>query len=221
MKIACIADLHGNLPAIPGGIDLLLIGGDITPQPAKVYTYQRAWLDGPFRSWLGPIAGRCPVVAVAGNHDWVFQGRPDMVPDLPWTYLRDSAATVHGLKIWGSPWQPTFHRWAFNLDEPDLGRKWSLIPDGVDVLLLHGPPFGVGDFSTHGAVNTGSPSLARRIEDLKPKLVVNGHIHSGRGVYRLGGSVVVNAAILNEQYEICGGPFVVDTEDWSVEEVPL
>ncbi len=30
-------------------------------------------------------------------------------------YLEDSETTINGIRIWGSPWQPEFGRWMFNL----------------------------------------------------------------------------------------------------------
>ena len=50
---------------------------------------------------------------------------------------------MEGVKVYGSPWQPWFGGWAFNLERgPDIAAKWALIPDDTDVLLTHGPPAG-------------------------------------------------------------------------------
>lgn len=56
------------------------------------------------------------------------------------TYLQGSAVEIEGLKIYGSPWQPEFQGWAFNLPRgPRLREKWRLIPEGLDILVTHGP----------------------------------------------------------------------------------
>ena len=123
-----------------------------------------------------------------------------MVPALPWTYLQDSGCEFRGLKVWGSPWQPVFGGWAFNARESELAERWSRIPDDTDILLLHGPPHGYGDFSPFDQIHTGSPALTKRIEEVQPKIVVCGHIHSGYGQYRLGETLVVNAALVDEGY---------------------
>ena len=155
MRICCAADLHGTLPEIPP-CDLLLLAGDLVPLGAHAPRDGRRWLDGTFRAWLDALPARTRVVGVAGNHDFVFQeGEVAFDPPLRWTYLQDSEATVAGLRIWGTPWQPRFFDWAFNLDEPELAEKWAAIPDGLDVLLLHGPPFGYGD------PRRGGPSARR------------------------------------------------------------
>lgn len=41
--------------------------------------------------------------------------------------------------------QPWFYGWGFNLPRGQaLLEKWNLIPEGVDVLITHGPPLGKG-----------------------------------------------------------------------------
>ena len=64
------------------------------------------------------------------------------------TYLEDSSTIVQSndnppIKVYGSPWQPEFCHWAFNLNRgPDLANKWSKIPLDTDILITHGPPQG-------------------------------------------------------------------------------
>jgi hypothetical protein len=134
-------------------------------------------------------------------------------PNLPWVYLQDGATTCQGLKIYGTPWQPRFFDWAFNLDEPDLERIWAVIPDDTDVLVTHGPPYGHGDFAPRpgGGEHVGSPSLAKRVAELKRlKLMVYGHIHEGRGLYRLGDAVLANVSLLDGQYRPVHEPMVFE-----------
>lgn len=204
MKVCCVSDLHGYLPTIPD-CDLLLIGGDLCRHHDDWWWYRDTL--GP---WVNENAKRMKVVAVAGNHDFIFQDLPDMVPKLDWSYLEDSGIEWNGLNIWGSPWQPRFYDWAFNADEPDLERIWQKIPSNTDILLLHGPPRGYGDFSPYGKEHTGSPSLLKRIEEIKPKLVVAGHIHSGYGRYMIGETIYVNASHVNEQYKPVNQPWLIE-----------
>lgn len=205
MKIVCTSDLHGHLPEIPD-CDLLLLCGDYSPNTqTEVF-----WLGKTFAPWLRELSERMKIIGVAGNHDFTFEEQPyDIVP-LAWTYLQDSGTEFGGLKFWGSPWQPRFYDWAFNADEDRLEMIWELIPQDTDVLLLHGPPHGYGDFSPYGQVHTGSPSLLRRIEQVKPKLVVAGHIHSGYGRYMIGDTIFVNASHVNEQYKPTNPPVVIE-----------
>lgn len=214
MKICCISDLHGYLPEIPD-CDLLLIGGDICPVQNHTPLYQRGWLDRRFRPWLTKLSERMSIVAVAGNHDLLFERCPSLIPqDLPWTYLQDSGCEIGGLKIWGSPWQPRFFDWAFNLDEPQLAEKWALIPNDTDVLLLHGPPRGYGDWSDYGSEHCGSLSLLKRIQAVRPRLAVAGHIHGGYGRYCIaetsGKTTFINASYVNEQYKPTNATVVIE-----------
>lgn len=198
MLICAVSDLHGTLPDVPP-CDLLLVGGDVCPLNDHHPAAQAEWLDTAFRAWLDRVPAN-HVVGVCGNHDFVFQQLPEALPTgLRWTYLQDSGCEVLGLKLWGTPWQPWFFDWAFNLYEPELKAKWDLIPDGTDVLVLHGPPRGYGDEVARGE-RTGSPSLLERIRRVRPKLAVFGHIHEGRGEWNLDGTVLANVSILDEKY---------------------
>ena len=61
-------------------------------------------------------------------------------------YLQDEMVEVGGLKIYGSPWQPRFYDWAFNVDRGEaIAKKWEPIPEGLDILITHGPVFGILD----------------------------------------------------------------------------
>jgi len=212
MKIAAVSDLHGHLPEIPE-CDLLLLGGDYSPDTKT----ELQWLNQIFKNWLYDL--RCrgdirQIVGVAGNHDIKFEKRPELIPTMSWTYLQDDFTHVDELKIYGSPWQPRFCDWAFNLDEPELERKWSLIPDDTDILVLHGPPRGYGDFSPYGKEHTGSPSLLKRIQEIKPKLVVAGHIHSGHGRYMIGDTIFLNCSYVNEKYQPSNPVQVVEINEF-------
>jgi Icc-related predicted phosphoesterase len=207
MRIVAIADLHGHLPEIPP-CDLLLIGGDICIDGDPLR--QAAWLTREFRAWLDSVPAK-EVIATWGNHDWVGERGRHLVPRLRWHLLNDEALALDGLKIYGSPWQPRFFDWTFNLDEPELARKWQAIPDDADILVLHGPPLGYGDFNGHE--HAGSLSLLERIRQVKPKLAIFGHIHEGRGEWRLeGGTLLANVTILDVQYQMVYPPWEVEIE---------
>jgi len=208
MDICCVSDLHGYLPPELPKSDVVILAGDYCAS-SKINN-QFKWLRETFGKWLEAID--VPVFGVAGNHDLIFEETPEKIPalKLPWTYLQDSGAEFNGLKIWGTPWQPTFFNWAFNLSETELAEKWKLIPDDTDILILHGPPHGYGDFSLFGHEHAGSKSLLERIKEIQPKLVVAGHIHNGYGQYMIGETHVVNASIMNDQYIPVNAPILVE-----------
>lgn len=222
MLIGATADLHGWLPDFPAEqLDLLLVAGDIGVTPdwklEAFPGYANTLAD--FDDWLD--AAGCPVVGIAGNHDFGFQNRGGKLRDpgdtfarnLNWTYLCDQTAVIDGLVIHGSPWTPTFGQWAFMEDEPQLAERWKRIPHGVDILLTHGPPRGIMDVG-FGGEHAGSKTLDRWLNDLYPKrpqLHVFGHFHSGRGTLtRADGSITANVSLVGEDYQPQGGIVVFD-----------
>jgi len=213
VKVVAISDMHGELPRQLPACDLLLIAGDIVPLRNHSPFYQAQWLREEFGSWLEQQPAK-HIVATWGNHDFIGERAPHLVPRLPWTLLVDQAVELLGLKVYGTPWQPRFFDWAFNLDEPDLERRWQRIPPDTDILVCHGPPYGYGDLA--GAIpgirtepeHTGSPSLTRRILEIKPQLVVFGHIHEAYGVYEKDGVVMANVSIVDGAYRMVNAPYV-------------
>jgi predicted phosphodiesterase len=186
--------------------DLLIHAGD-------------ACLDGnshevsEFFDWFCSLKAKHKVF-VAGNHDGLFEKSPDlarsMVPKGV-TYLEDSMTEVEGLRIWGSPWQPEFQNWAFNLPRgPLLKGKWDLIPAGIDILVTHGPPMGVLDWGFYSKANVGCEDLADAVLRVKPRLHVFGHIHGSYGLKKTESTLFVNAAMCDEGYRPVRDPVVVE-----------
>lgn len=120
-------------------------------------------------------------------------------------YLRNSAIDIEGVRFYGSPWQPRFMHWAFNLSRgEDLRRKWDFIPEDTDVLVTHGPPHGRLDLVPRDRAgifeNTGCEELLLAVKRIRPKLHVFGHIHEGYGVTRESGTTFVNACVCDAAY---------------------
>jgi Icc-related predicted phosphoesterase len=209
MRIIAVSDLHGQLPDIPS-CDLLLLAGDLCPVENHDLRFQSEWLDTDFRRWLSAVPAR-KIVGIAGNHDMIFQDASHLLPhDLPWTYLQDQETKWEGLRIWGTPWQPWFFNWAFNAQPQQLQAVWHKIPEDTDILIVHGPPLGYGDGvpQRNGEVrHCGCPFLLQRIEEVRPRLVVFGHIHEGRGQWQLGDSTLANVTLLDERYAAVHAPW--------------
>ena len=205
MRIVCISDTHGSTPALPAG-DLLLHAGDLTMSGSLKEL--RAATD-----WLRAQTHRYKCV-VAGNHDFCLQNDRDAAEALlgGLTYLRDSSVTINGFRVYGSPWQPWFFDWAFNLQRgPEIAAKWKLIPSGVDILITHGPPKGILD-STKSMANVGCADLSTELKRIRPRLHVFGHIHEAYGQEVRDGTVYVNACVCTLAYEPTNRPIVVDLD---------
>ncbi len=140
--------------------------------------------------------------------------------DSSFTYLQDSGCEIDGVKFWGSPWQPEFNDWHFNLSRGEpLARKWRLIPDDTDVLITHGPPHGILDECpewisgwgrTRGTVHVGCEELAKALERVQPKVHIFGHIHEGAGVLEQDGRTYINASSMDANYDITHPPRVFE-----------
>lgn len=205
MRIVCISDTHARHDELelPEG-DILVHAGDFTRRGAL------ADIEA-FDRWLASQPHRHKVV-IAGNHDFAFERQPQAARSALKSghYLEDSGVELEGLKFWGSPWQPWFFDWAFNLQRgPELAARWALIPEDTDILVTHGPPAGHGDLTSRGD-RAGCVDLLERIRVVKPRLHVFGHIHEGYGQSREGSTRCVNASSLNLAYEPVHEPVVVD-----------
>ena len=209
MRVVAVSDLHGELPAIPS-CDLLLVAGDICPLDDHSEDVQRTHLEGPFADWLEQAPADA-IVGVAGNHDLIAEDEPALLAGLPWRYLCDDETEVAGLRIWGSPFAVTYGDWAFMESEAALERRFAAIPGELDVLLVHGPPFGVLDHAVRG-VDTGSHALRAAVLRARPAVAVFGHIHEARGDDRLGETRCLNVSLLDERYVVRHAPTVFEIE---------
>jgi Icc-related predicted phosphoesterase len=202
MRIVFISDTHNqhNYLKIPD-CDVLIHAGDFTRAGKEKECVK-------FLNWYGSLSQAQHKLVIAGNHDWHFarfpQAARELVPDSV-TYLQDEEVVIDGVKFYGSPWQPAFFDWAFNLPRgKPLQKVWSRIPDDVNVLVTHTPPYGFGDWVRRdGGLHVGCQDLSERIENLSDlRLHAYGHIHEGYGVVSFGDQHFINAASLDEHYNV-------------------
>lgn len=188
MRIVAVADTHSyqdDLGALPNG-DVFIHAGDLL-QYGSLEELRR------FTQWVRQLPHEHKVI-IAGNHDWCFVRSAEVARrevEAVATYLQDAAATVAGLRFWGSPYQPEFFGWAFNLPRGEpLRERWSRIPEGVDVLITHGPPRGIGDFVQ--GEHVGCDDLLEAVRRKRPALHLFGHIHEDGGVRQEGPTTFAN-----------------------------
>jgi predicted phosphohydrolase len=209
IRIVCISDTHGQHAKL-GGTD-----GDVLIHADDFMAFDdtpREIVD--FNQWLGKQPHRHKIV-IAGNHDLMFERHPGAARELLGNgiYLENSGMELLGLKIWGSPFQPEFNNWAFNVARgAAIWRFWKMIPENTDVLVTHGPPFGVLDKAHPSTAHLGCEELANAVEEIKPRLHVFGHIHGSHGLSLGNGTQFVNASVVNEAYRLVHGPQVVEIE---------
>jgi hypothetical protein len=215
MKVIAISDLHGSLPEMPE-CDLLLIGGDICPVEGSHDPFiQENWLNGTFRPWLKKQPAK-HIVGIAGNHDFAFEEFPVSHfnhPSYNWTYLQDTETEIEGLRIYGTPWVPNLRSWAFHGGMGGCYGRFERIPEGIDILLSHGPMHGHADYINQHVGRVGCTSMADEVERIHPKVFICGHIHEGRGIYthhKLRDLKIYNVAHMNEMYDPVGEPMEIE-----------
>jgi Icc-related predicted phosphoesterase len=194
--------LHSAI-TVPDG-DVLVHTGDATKlgKEAQIVEVNR---------WLGTLPHKHKIL-ISGNHDFGFERDPAMRDRMTNAiYLQDSGVTIDGIEFYGSPWQPRFYNWAFNLDRgTPLKAIWDKVPETTQVLLTHGPPFGILDMTERGEP-VGCEELRKLVFRLpRLKLHVFGHIHEAYGETFQGGTYFVNASICDLRYRPVNPPIVVD-----------
>lgn len=213
MRITTISDTHTKHTELngylPGG-DILIHAGDISNKGSN-------YDINDFCEWFDSIDNYNTKIFIAGNHDFGFENRKEEVSQIVASYntiqyLEDNWISVNGIKVWGSPWQPEFYNWAFNLPRNgvELQEKWNMIDDDTDILITHGPAWGYCDMVIGMNKNLGCELLTNRILGFKPKIHICGHIHSGYGYKTNGNTHFVNASVLDERYEFTQNPLTFD-----------
>ncbi len=216
MRIVAVSDLHGQFPPIPA-CDLLILGGDLCPDIFKDGRrkflardhpeLQDAWFRQDLMSWLcRQRIGE--VILTWGNHDFCGKLYPSGVTEInsKIKLVVDATVEVGDLKIWMTPWSNQFMDWAWMKPHQDLAEVYAKIPEDLDILVSHQPPYGCGDIypslETGKFEHIGSQELHDAIEQKTPTRVVCGHLHGGHGRYDIGDTEVLNVSVLDEGYNL-------------------
>jgi Icc-related predicted phosphoesterase len=218
-KIVFISDTHNHHDEVklPKG-DILVHSGDFSGRglPEEIAS---------FFDWLEIQAKQFEhVIFIAGNHDMSFEYKGPWIINwlskLPTNvhYLEDSEVTLEGIKFYGTPWQPEFHNWGFNLPRGEkLAEKWALIPNDTDVLITHGPPATILDYTMRDNINVGCVDLLYKVKEIKPKINVFGHIHEGYGYRDIHGTLFINASTCTLRYQPTNPPVTVKFSKENIE----
>lgn len=199
IKILHLSDTHGQhsqLTALPEA-DVIIHSGDVAyaGSEAEIMDFMEWFLALPYRYRI----------FVAGNHDnELFEAEVEGLPEGCY-YLNNSGVWLEGLAeraiyVYGVP---------LFLEDTLCGRQceyYRAIPEGIDVLVTHQPPYGVLDQS--GSVCYGDKDLLLRVMELAPKLHLFGHIHDAWGQVELNGTIYSNAAVVDEAYALTHRPLV-------------
>jgi len=239
-KITFISDTHGKHDQIvtnkslrKNGLPLDLPGGDILIHAGDFMN--SGWNEMEaimFFKWFDSIDNYDTKIFIAGNHDRWAENNPEEFKGIltgykTIEYLQDDWMGIYydgpngdmpeeNIRIYGSPWQPEFYNWAFNLPRhgEEMKAKWDAIPDNIDILITHGPPYGYLDIpGGQTTLRVGCEMLRERIDAFKPKIHVFGHIHGSAGYYFNGHTHFINAAVLDERYNYSQLPLTVEWDN--------
>jgi len=218
MKIVCISDTHTKEKElkIPTDVDMIIFAGD-----AGSYRDPEMNRNGilDFIDWYASLKIKYKIW-VAGNHDTsIERGLVDakaLSKEKGLIYLEHEACEVEGIKIFGSPYTPEFgYGWAYNVPRGELYSYWNEIPLGTDILITHGPPYGIGDFVPYnGGEFVGCHELLDVIitKLTSLKYSISGHIHYSYGVVIKNNVTFVNASVVNEGYRVVNKPIIIEIE---------
>ena len=222
MRVTCISDTHSKHGQIPEEwLDnkefkdsMIIHAGDVSTRG-----YEHEIKN--FLTWYSSLTQFEHKIFIPGNHDWYFQDNPiqatELLKEYPnIVYLNNSGCKINNINIWGSGITPTFFNWAFNKDRgEDIAKYWRLIPADTKILITHGPARDHGDlvinkWSPNGGERVGCIDLLEAIERVKPKFHIVGHIHCGHGITTNENTTFINAAVLNEEYNIANKPIIFE-----------
>lgn len=200
-RIVVISDTHNQHEklVLPEG-DILIHCGDFSGTGNYSDHFK-------FSKWMGEQNFKYKI-CTPGNHDRYSAEKLNISKDLFETHgvellVDELSKQDHGLKIYGSPWTPRYGRWYWMRDRGrHIGVKWDNIPEKLDILITHGPPFGILDISVYDKINVGCEELLKEVLIKQPKHHVFGHIHHfGGQKHRTRWTDHHNAAICNEEYK--------------------
>lgn len=203
LRLVALSDTHAQhgRVKVPDG-DVLVFAGDFMTHG---FSYKEVFS---FRDWFMNLPHKHKALT-SGNHDRLMEMMPQLADEFKGChYLCDSGVTIEGVQFWGSPYTPWFNNWAFNEHKENMRRHWDLIPTFIDVLITHGPPYGIRDYLE--GEHLGDMCLTEAVYKVHPRHHIFGHIHNGFGLHQESGMEFHNVAICNEQYQPVNPCTVID-----------
>lgn len=218
MKIIAFSDIHGQQSEKltrwfdDNPADLLIFAGDLQANQTNDYGVN-------FVDWVHQLPYKDKVL-VFGNHDGNYVHTLTRVIEKEYTditFLNNGSIIIDDIKIFGSPHSVEYGSWWFMMKDNELEKLWKKIPDDTDILITHGPPFGILDYTCDN-FTTGSKTLLKRISELKNlKYHIFGHIHESYGIKTIENKTFMNVSLLDEKYRFINNPVVIEYESGSTE----
>jgi predicted phosphohydrolase len=173
LKVVCVSDTHNmhDCLDVPSG-DVLIHAGDWSNRGTEEETRN-------FNDWLGRQPHPVKLV-VSGNHEFgPFSEFNASQLSNATHYLCNDYVDVAGVRFYGISWKQQFI---------SLKRIRGL-DRGVDVLVLHEPPFGILDGGF------GCETVLELCNEIKPRFCVFGHVHHEHGTLVQNSTKYINCAV--------------------------
>jgi Icc-related predicted phosphoesterase len=211
-KITFISDTHTKHEEINND----LIGGDFLIHSGDIMSsgYNKMEIFD-FLDWFSHIDNYEHKIFIAGNHDRYIENNYEeflkIISKNEYNniiYLQDEEVIINDIKFYGTPWQPWFYNWAFNIprNTDELRKKFEKIPLDTDILITHTPPKSILDYVPRSHEQVGCEILLENINKIKPSVNVFGHIHESYGNKKVGETEFINASVLNINYKYTNKP---------------
>ncbi len=218
MKIVIASDTHSKFNYEVPDADVFIHCGDwsFTGSVNAVTKFNR---------FLGNLPHKHKLY-IPGNHELGMEQNYSLYEEIleNGTNIDGKSIEIDGIKFFGTSTTSPFGKWAFMLDDEQRKRFWENAPDDIDVVVSHGPPFGLLDtvdgleIEPGKLENLGCKYFRKYIERVKPKLACWGHIHDSAGQMTLKhwdyphDTLCVNAALMNENYKLVNEPITITME---------
>lgn len=155
-------------------------------------------LKSDYLSFLVTVA-RCPVLYVHGNHDGHYATRPPEGCDC----IEDKLVVYNGIRILGLGGSIRYRPGQHQYTDQQMRRRIRKLrlalwrTGGVDIVVTHAPPRGVGD--AEDLAHRGFLALRELLDKYQPAYLLHGHVHLsyGANVPRLqqyGATAVINTS---------------------------
>ncbi len=219
-SFAFVSDVHAK-PLCTPAADVLICAGDMTNHGQEEEQFIR------LNSWFAEQPQEQKFF-LPGNHDVLaykdLQRAQELITNA--TIVVDRLVTIHGAKCYFSPWiRSNDPKWAYPLMDGTYSArdKWKEIPEGLDLLITHGPPYGISDLSHREKYHhLGDGFLKNRLESMadKPKVHVFGHVHEGQRFTEKWGISFFNVSICDVKGQAVKTPLVLGFQEgvWTVQQ---
>ena len=121
--------------------------------------------------------GRSPLLYVHGNHDTHYAVSPPEGCDC----IDDCLVSYNGIRILGLGGCRRYHPGAHQYSEKEMRRRIRKLrfalwrSKGVDIVVTHAPPLGLGDDSD--PAHWGFAAFRELMEEYSPQYLIHGHVH--------------------------------------------